>query len=355
MLTKAEAFIRRDPMSPTLRNSIWTIDSHTAGEGTRLVTQGLPPLQGQTMGEKMEYAQKSIPWAPGALLLEPRGHKDLYGAILTPPCNPEADFGVVFMNNQGYEPMCGHGLIGVVTSLLEMGMLPGIEPKTELKADTPAGLIDIQVQFQNGRALMVAFENVPSFAVALDVPLDLENGYTINADVAFGGNFFALVRSDQLDLDLTIENTARLTETGMLALQAANQKVRIVHPHMSYLNRITDLRFYTDSRTPGIDSQNLVILGDRMVDRSPCGTGTCAELAVRYARHMIGLGEAFVTQGILGTHFRATAICEASQSPGEFPYPAIIPRLEGQAYLTGTHEFFYLEDDPFKTGFLIST
>jgi proline racemase len=342
-------------MSQSLPNSIWTIDSHTAGEGTRLVTKGLPQLQGQTMGEKMEYAQESLSWVPGALLLEPRGHKDLYGAILTSACNPEADFGVVFMNNRGYEPMCGHGLIGVVTCLLEMDLLPALEPHICLKADTPAGLIDIRVRFQNGRAINVAFDNVPSFAVALDVPLHLENGSIINADIAFGGNFFALVQIDQLNLGLTNENAARLADLGMQALHAANQQIRVVHPYMSYLDRITDLRFYADSRTPGIDSQNVVILGDRMVDRSPCGTGTCAELAVRYARRSIKLGQVFVSQGLLGTHFRATALCEVSQSKGVFPYPAIIPRLEGQAYLTGTHEFLFKEDDPFKNGFLMLT
>ena len=148
---------------------IWTVDTHTAGESTRLVTQGLPPLRGKTMAEKLAYAEQHLAWVPGALLLEPRGHKDLYGAILTDPCAEEADIGVVFMDNQGFEPMCGHGLIGVAASVLETGLISADSPETSLTVDTAAGLVRARMHQQEGHGCRVAFENVPSFAYRLDV------------------------------------------------------------------------------------------------------------------------------------------------------------------------------------------
>jgi len=339
----------------TASNSILTIDSHTAGESTRLVVQGLPPLQGSSMAEKMADAQTRLAWAPGALLQEPRGHKDLYGAILTAPCHSQADFGVIFMSNHSYEPMCGHGLIGVVTSLLETGFLPAQEPETELTADTPAGLIAVHCQVSNGRVIGVAFDNVPSFALALDLPIRLENGLRLLVDVAYGGNFFLLVDSAQIQLELTVKNARQLAELGMQALQAANEQIPVAHPQLAFLDSITDLRFYGDPLSPGADSRNIVILGDHMVDRSPCGTGTCAELASRYARHRIGVGESLITESILGTQFKGTVLGEVGNELTGFPFPAIIPRLEGKAYLTGIHRFVLQDDDPFKNGFLITT
>jgi len=341
--------------SLTGSNSILTIDSHTAGESTRLVVQGLPPLHGSSMAEKMADAQNRIAWAPGSLLQEPRGHKDLYGAILTEPGHPQADFGVIFMSNHSYEPMCGHGLIGVVTSLLETGMIPANEPETELIADTPAGLIAIHAQVRAGRVTGVAFDNVPSFALALDLPIRLENGLRLLVDVAYGGNFFLLVHSSQIQLELTVKNVRQLAELGMKALQAANEQIPVAHPQLAFLDSITDLRFYGDPLTPGADSRNVVILGDHMVDRSPCGTGTCAELASRYARHLIQVGDSLITESVLGTQFKGTVLSEVGHELTGFPYPAIIPRLEGRAYLTGVHQFILQEDDPFKNGFLITT
>jgi proline racemase len=333
---------------------IRTIDSHTAGESTRLVTRGLPELIGETMAEKMADAQSRLPWVPGAVLLEPRGHKDLYGAILTQPCNPKADFGVVFMNNRGYEPMCGHGLIGVVTSLVETGLAPASEPETSLIADTPAGLIRVRANVQLGHVRQVAFENVASFALALDVELEMDEGDSLIVDVAFGGNFFVLIHSRQIGLDLVIENGPRLTELGMRILAAANDQFPVCHPQMPYLDRITDLRFYHELGDHIHGSRSVVVLGDHMLDRSPCGTGTCAELATHYARGSVGLGEPFVAEGILGTRFLGRVLREFEISPGPFPYPVIVPYLEGQAFLTGYHQFVFYEDDPFKDGFLLA-
>ncbi len=332
---------------------ISTIDSHTAGEGTRLVTYGLPPLRGESMAEKLLDAQARLPWVPPALLLEPRGHKDLYGAILTPPCHPQADVGVVFMDNQRYEPMCGHGLIGVVTSLLATGMFELVEPETVLAVDTAAGLVKARARVENGHVAGVAFDNVPSFACQLDQALELPGGQRLLVDVAFGGNFFILVNTAPLGIDLLPENVGFFADLGMQVLNAANAQIQVSHPTQAHIDCILDVRFYIEPGSPGAHSRNLVVLGNRMVDRSPCGTGTCAELAVRYARGRQQIGSVLVTESILGTRFTALATSEAPEMAGLTPYPAIRPRVEGRAYLTGLHQLIIDPDDPFQAGFML--
>ncbi len=341
-------------MKSTWPESVKTIDSHTAGEGTRLLIEGLPDFSSKTMDGKLAEAQELYPWLPSALLLEPRGHKDLYGALLTDPCQPGADFGVLFMNNQGYEPMCGHALIGTVTSLLETSLIARVEPETCLIADTPAGLIPIRAQIEAGCVTNVSFENVPSFTLALDYPLKLENGAQFLVDIAFGGNFFVLVDGRQIDIPLTPKNTPRLTDLGMQLLKAANNQFKVAHPFLPQLDQITDVRFYNSDHNPEMVSRNIVILGESMVDRSPCGTGTCAELAVRYARGGIKIGQPLISESILGTKFRGVVLHEVNAGYRNQKYPVIVPLIEGRAFLTGMHKFLFKEEDPFKQGFLLN-
>jgi len=333
--------------------NIWTIDSHTAGESTRLVTQGLPPLRGNSIAEKLVYAERHLAWVPGALLLEPRGHKDLYGAILTEPCSDEADIGVIFMNNHGFEPMCGHGLIGVARSVLESGLISVDTAVTGLTVDTAVGIVKAHVRRPEGQGCWVAFENVASFAYQLDVPLHLPDGRSLMVDIAFGGNFFLLVDARQAGIELEPTNLAQITELGMSALAAANEQIQVAHPGIPHLRRILDIRFYGKSVHPGVHSRSVVILGNRMVDRSPCGTGSSAELAVRYARGQLQIGEEFVTEGILGTRFNCKVVREAYEVSSPPAYPAIIPMIEGQAFLTGMHQFIFEPGDPFKDGFML--
>ncbi len=305
------------------------------------------------MAEKLAYAEQHLAWVPGALLLEPRGHKDLYGAILTEPCSQGADIGVVFMDNQGFEPMCGHGLIGVATSVLETGLISSNGPETSLIVDTAAGLVRARVYQQDGQGCRVAFENVPSFAYQLDVPLLLPGGWKLPVDVAFGGNFFLLVDAGQVGIELEPANLGQLIELGMSVLAAANTQISMIYPGMPHIKRILDVRFVSEPVHPGADSRSVVILGDRMVDRSPCGTGTSAELAVRYARGQLQIDEPFVTESILGTRFIGKIMREATDLTYSLPFPAIIPLIDGQAFLTGMHQFVFEPGDPFKEGFII--
>lgn len=331
----------------TRNRIITTVDSHTAGECTRLVTSGLPPLRGATMAEKLTFAEQELGWLPGFLLLEPRGHKDMFGAILTPPCSDEADIGVVFMDNQGYEPMCGHAVIGAATTVLETGVVGGEEPETVVLLDTPSGLVRAEASMEDGRVTSVSFVNVPAFVYRTGVALQIPEVGELTIDVVFGGLFFAFVDTRQIPFRLTPSNAGPLADLGMRILSAANEAMEVGHPELPDIDRMIDVRFYGDARSPGVDGRNVVILGDHMVDRSPCGTGTSAETALRHARGQLDVGGSFVTESIIGTRFRGE--CVAETAVGDFP--AVIPRITGRAHITGYHRFVLDRDDPFPNGF----
>lgn len=334
-----------------LARLISTIDSHTAGECTRLVMNGLPPIPGRTVAEKLAWAEEHLPWVPGFLLLEPRGHKDMFGAILVPPCSPDADVGVLFMDNQGYEPMCGHAVIGTATTVLETGMFEMTEPETCVTLDTPSGLVRAYAQVEGGRVGAVSFENVPAFVYRSDVSLQVPGVGDIKVDVVFGGLFFVFVDAQQVGVELIPTNAARLADLGMRILAMANERVKVRHPDLPHIDRIIDLRFYVQPGSDGVDSRNVVILGDHMVDRSPCGTGTSAETALRYARGQLGLGESFVTESIIGTRFTGQPVAETQVGSGSCIFSAVVPRITGRAHITGFHRFVLDPEDPFPAGF----
>ncbi len=303
------------------------------------------------MAEKLAYAEQHLSWVPGLLLLEPRGHKDLFGAILVPPCSPTADIGVLFMDNKNYEPMCGHAVIGIVTTLLETGMFALVVPETLITLDTPSGPVRAHARIEEDHVQSVSFENVPSFVYRSDVSLKVPEVGELVVDVVFGGLFFVFVNARQLEIELILENAARLADLGMRVLAAANKQVSVRHPELPHIDKIIDLRFYMEPASDGADSRNVVILGDHMVDRSPCGTGTCAEAALRYARGQLGLDESFVTESIIGTRFTGQVIAETQVGGGSEVFPAVIPKVTGSAYITGYHQFVLDSEDPFPEGF----
>jgi len=340
---------------------ITTIDSHTAGECTRLVTSGLPPIAGDTMAEKLTNAEEDLAWLPGFLLLEPRGHKDMFGAILTPPCSPEADAGILFMDNQGYEPMCGHAIIGTATTLLETGMSPMDGTETGVTLETPSGLVRAYAEIGDDKVRSVSFENVPAFVYRSGVTIEIPQVGTLTIDVVFGGLFFVFVDASELEIELIPGNAARLARLGMRILAVANREIEVRHPELPHIDRIIDLRFYVDeareeSRTElagstSPDSRNVVVLGDHMIDRSPCGTGTSAEAALRHAEGRLEVGESFVTESIIGTQFIGTVVDETTVGSEAERFPAIIPRITGSACITGFHQFVLDPSDAFPEGF----
>jgi proline racemase len=330
---------------------ITTVDSHTAGEPTRLITGGLPPIPGRSMAEKLAYASRNLAWVPGLLMLEPRGHRGMFGAALVPPADPTADIGLIFLDNQSYEPMCGHGVIGAVTSLLETSALTMTEPLTTVVIDTAAGLVRAEACVEAGHVTQVTMENAPAFSYREHVRLAWPGHADLVVDIAFGGNFFVLVDARELALDLVPKHAERLAALGMQILNLANSQVAVSHPEQPHIDRMIDLRFYCEPGQNGADSRNVVVLGDHMIDRSPCGTGTCAELALRHARGQLQSGQPWVVESIIGTRFTGEIARETTVGQGANMLPAIIPRVTGSAYVTGFGKWVLDPRDPFPQGF----
>jgi len=326
-----------------------TIDTHTGGEPTRTIIGGLPYIPGKTVVDKMKYLRDHMDWVRTALMFEPRGHSVMSGVILTEPTHPEADIGVVFIETGGYLPMCGHDTIGVSTALVETGMVTVEEPVTHIALDTPAGLTRVKVDVENGVAKAVTFRNIPSFVFAADVEVDVAEFGKIKMDISYGGNPYAIVPADSVDVEICPENASKLIEHGRVIRDAVNAQVRIQHPEKDFINSCTHVEFYGEPTTPGAHVKNTVFFADGGIDRSPCGTGTSAKVATLYAKGRLKLNEEFVHESIIGSIFRARAVEETKVGP----YVAIIPEVTGSAHIMGINQLFIDPDDPHKNGFLL--
>ncbi|MBT2645160.1 proline racemase family protein [Bacillus sp. ISL-34] len=325
-----------------------TIDTHTGGNPTRTLINGLPKLVGKTMSEKMLHMKKEYDWIRKHLMNEPRGHDVMSGALLTDPCHPEADIGVIYIETGGYLPMCGHDTIGVCTALVESGLIPVKEPVTSLKLDTPAGLVEVDISVENGKAKEVSFCNIPAFLLK-SVSVDIEGLGCIDADIAYGGNFYAIIDAKSIGLDLIPENASNIIEKAINIRNTINEKTEIVHPQYTFIRGLTHVEFFTEPTHEEADVKNTVVVPPGGIDRSPCGTGTSAKLAVLYAKQEISIGEEFVHESIVGSLFRGSVL-EITDVEG---IEAVVTKISGSAWLMGMHRFFYHEEDPLKEGFLL--
>lgn len=327
--------------------SFHAIDTHTVGEFTRIVVSGFPKLEGATMIQRKNFLANNYDKYRRALMFEPRGHHDMFGALLTDPVNPEADFGVIFMDTGEYLNMCGHGTIGSVTAIIETGLVRAIEPYTEVILDAPAGLIRTKAEVKNGKVLNVTLTNVPAFLYKENLTTVVD-GKEIRYDIAFGGSFFALVDIEQLGWRVDTDSIPKLTDFGMAVIRQVNREVEIQHPELD-ITTVDLAELYCSTDTPGCSKRNVVIFGDHMADRSPCGTGTSAKLAALYKKGEIGIGEPFVYESFIGSRFKGVILSETKV--GEFD--AIIPQITGNAYLTGEATYVIDPDDPLKYGFQV--
>ncbi|MBM7587365.1 proline racemase [Bacillus pakistanensis] len=325
-----------------------TIDTHTGGNPTRTLISGLPKLEGKTMSDKMLHMKKEYDWIRKLLMNEPRGHDVMSGALLTDPCHPEADIGVIYIETGGYLPMCGHDTIGVCTALVESGLIPIEEPVTSLKLDTPAGLVEVDISVKDGKAKAVSFCNVPAFLLK-SVSVDVEEIGHVDADIAYGGNFYAIIDAKSVGLDLIPENASYIIEKAIDIRNRINQVEEIVHPQYPFIRGLTHVEFYTEPSHEEADVKNTVVVPPGGIDRSPCGTGTSAKLAVLYAKKEISMGEEFVHESIVGSLFRGRVL-ETTDVEG---VQAVVTKITGSAWLMGMHRFFYHEKDPLKEGFLL--
>lgn len=338
----------REPRLSSYSYLFKTIDSHTMGEPTRIVYDGFPKLPGETMMAKKQYLMESYDHLRCALMLEPRGHRDMFGALLTEPVHKEADFGVIFMDSGGCLNMCGHGSIGTASMVVETHMVEVKEPYTEVVLDAPSGLIRTQVKVENGRAVEVSIFNVPAFLYKRDLEIEIQGYGKITYDISFGGSFFALVDADKIGLTLALENVEKITELGMALRDKINETVKIKHPYLD-ITTVDLVEFYSHNCSEAANMRNCVIFGDAQVDRSPCGTGTSAKMAALYARGELKIGEPFIYESITGSLFTGEVAKEVAVADGK----GIIPKITGSAYITGMNEWVIDEADPLKDGFLL--
>jgi proline racemase len=329
--------------------AITTIDCHTEGEPFRVVTGGFPELPGSTILARRRYARDHLDHLRTALMWEPRGHADMYGCLVIPPVSPEADLGVLFLHNEGYSTMCGHGIIGLTKVALETGLLPMREPVTEVKIDTPAGLVTARARIAEGQVQSVRFRNVPSFVLALDQSVEVPGLGRLSYDLAFGGAFYAYLKASDAGLTCTPDNFRAFIEKGLAIKRAIVASREIPHPFEEDLSFLYGPIFVGPPLGEDAHSRNVCVFAEGEVDRCPTGTGVSGRLALHYARGEIGLNEPIVVESIISSRFTGRIV----ETTTFGPYPAIIPEVEGRAYITGRHEFLIDPKDPLGDGFIL--
>ena len=326
-----------------------TIDSHTEGEPLRIILSGYPKLKGKTLLEKRTDAHRHHDELRKALIWEPRGHADMYGAIIVDPDTTSADFGVIFIHNEGYSTGCGHAVIALTKVFVETGLVPMNEPETEVKMDVPSGLIKSYAKVKNGQVTGVRFKNVPSFVQSIGAKVDVPGLGTINYDLAFGGAFYVFVDVAQLGLDCTSKYQNQLIETGMKIKHAVMSSVEMVHPLEPDMNFLYGTIFTDVPKNPSHHSRNVCIFAEGEMDRSPTGTGVSARAAILHAKGKIKLGESIIIESIIGSTFSVKVVTTTTFGN----YDAVIPEVSGNAYITGKNTFWINPEDPLKNGFIL--
>lgn len=324
------------------------VDSHTEGMPTRVITGGVGAIPGATMAERRRYFLGYLDDIRLLLMREPRGHSAMSGAILQPSTRPDADWGVLYIEVSGCLPMCGHGTIGVATVLVETGMVPVIEPLTIVRLDTPAGLVIAEVTVADGHAQSVRITNVASFVVALDATVNVPGLGVLSYDMAYGGNFYAILPAKTVGLTLERGDRDALIAAGLTIMDAVNQQQRPRHPDTPEISGCHHVQLIGEPG-PNADARGAVAIHPGWLDRSPCGTGTSARMAQLHARGELPLNRPFVNESFLGTRFVGELVGEAVVGG----LPAVIPQVSGRAWITGMGQYLLDPSDPFPAGFLL--
>jgi len=326
-----------------------TVDYHTAGEPFRIISGGVPAIHGDTVLDKRLYARENLDHIRALVINEPRGHADMYGCFVIEPNDRDADFGVVFFHNAGYSTACGHGTIALAVWALESGLVNMVEPETNITIDVPSGRLEAVAAVEDGRVESVRFRNVPSFVYAVGLPVETSVG-PVAADIAFGGAFYACVDAQEVGLGLEAANLAGFISLGREIKDSINDAHEILHPLEPCLRDIYGTIFFAEKEGGGpLRQRNVTVFADGEVDRSPCGSGTSARLALLDKSGRLARGDTLSHESIIGTEFGGRVVGETRV--GE--YDAVITEVEGSAYLTGHHQFVLRRDDPLGTGFLL--
>jgi proline racemase len=340
---------------------IAAVDAHACGEPGRVIVGGVLDVPGKTMFEKMKYLETQADDLRKLMLREPRGYPAANCNLILPPTHPEADAGFVIMEQVEYPPMSGTNTICVTTVLLETGMVRARGEITKLKLETPAGLIEVEAQMRDGQVTRVTFENVPAFAAHLDRMIEVRGLGTAKVDVAWGGMFYVIADAGQFGLALRPDEARDIVRVGEMVKAAAQEQLPVEHPENPGIAGITIAQLSAASTKPGVHRKNTVIVSTGKLDwerpatwtgaldRSPCGTGTCAKMAAQHAKGQLAVGQDFVHEGILGTTFTGRLVRETQVGP----YKAVVPTLSGRAWITGFANYVVEADDPFPTGFTV--
>ena len=342
-------------------HSVRAVDAHACGEPGRVIVSGVPDVPGATMFDKMVYVRDHHDDLRKRMLREPRGYPAAHCNLLLPPTLPEADAGFVIMEQTEYPPMSGTNTICVTTVLIETGIVEATEPVTELALETPAGLIRVTADVVDGKVTRVTFRNVPAFAVHLDATVDVPGLGRLTVDVAWGGMFYVIADARQVGVRVRPEEGRSIARIGEMIKAAAREQLPVAHPENPAIQGITISQLWEPARDLETGRKNAVVVSTGTldwsrpetwtgaIDRSPCGTGTCAAMAVLHAKGELGMDADFVHEGILGTRFVGRLVEETTVGD----LPAVIPTLSGQAWITGSAEYLLDETDPFPEGFTL--
>jgi 4-hydroxyproline epimerase len=331
------------------KHTFFCIDAHTAGNPVRVVSGGGPALAGASMSERREHFVAEFDWIRTGLMFEPRGHDVMSGSIVYPPIDPANDAAILFIETSGCLPMCGHGTIGTVTVAIEEGL---VTPKREgtLRLEVPAGLIEASYGRDNtGRVIDVRIRNVASFHYASGLSIDVPEFGPLTVDVAYGGNFYAIVEPQPGYADLADLSAARIQALSPVVRRLLNEKYTFQHPELPTVKGLRHVMWTGKPKHPEADGRNAVFYGEKAIDRSPCGTGTSARMAQLAARGDLKVGDEFIHESIIGSLFRGRV--EAATKVGDFA--AIVPSIAGQAWITGYNTIFLDDRDPFVKGFTV--
>lgn len=342
-------------------NVITAVDLHACGEPGRVITGGVLDVPGRTMFEKKTYLERHLDGLRKRMLREPRGYPAANCNLLLPPTDPRAQAGFVIMEQVEYPPMSGTNTICVVTALIEMGMVAAVEPVTTLVLDTPAGLVQVEAEVLAGKVKRVTFENVPAFATHLDVKIEVPQLGTVTVDVAYGGMFYVIAEAEPLGLQLSPDQGRDIVRVGEMIKAAAREQLPVAHPENPEIHGITIAELTGPPTNPDAVAKNTVIVSTGQldwnkpvtwtgaIDRSPCGTGTCARMAVLHAKGKLPLNQPFPHEGILGTIFTGRLVREVQAGP----FRAVVPQISGTAWITGIAHYVVDPDDPFPEGFTL--
>ncbi len=326
-----------------------TIETHTLGQPTRNIVSGFPRVPGTTMAEKFLYMKENEDWFRKLLSYEPRGNDYMSCTLITEPCSPGTDIGVLYFETSGWLPMCGHDTIGVAVALIETGMVKVSEPLTTISLDTAAGVVVVEAAVKDGEVQEVSFINAPAFVIKENLSINTKEFGDLTLDVSWGGNLYAILPVSSVGLSICPENSAKLVETAQSIAKDINSQESFKHPDLPFIGEVTHIEFYGEPKGKNADVQNCVVALPKTVDRSPCGTGTSAKAAVLYNKGKLKVGDSFMHESIIGSLFK----CEIVSKTKVFDFDAVIPKVTGNACIQGFATWILDPKDDFPEGFLL--